>query len=242
MSEETYYDLLGIDRSAGVKEIRDAYRRISKRVHPDSGGTSGLFRQIQDAHETLTDPKRRAEYDHRLDQATDVDSDKYSGNDYFYENTSPGWERVDTPGNAPSNGYRQNNGHQDEKGNQGNNEDAKHVWEYGYDSNTNQGIDGGTNWRKINQFFNVHPAGSLTILGMVLVLLSTDLPGLPGNVNLIGTLLVILGLLSMFGKWRISRRRPVYLHGWRLFGAGLKEGARSILYVVFFVAKLASKS
>ena len=100
MVEETYYDLLGVDRSADVQEIKDAYRRISKIAHPDKGGTNGLFRQVRVAYETLVDSKRRAEYDCRLDQVIDVDNNQYFDNDNSATDATSAWERVDASKDA----------------------------------------------------------------------------------------------------------------------------------------------
>lgn len=58
-----YYELLGVDRSASASEIRSAYRALAKALHPDAGGTSGAFRLLREAYETLTDPERRDRYD-----------------------------------------------------------------------------------------------------------------------------------------------------------------------------------
>lgn len=69
MATDTLYDLLGVPRTANSEEIRAAYRRLSKIYHPDQGGTPAFFRQLQVAHETLTDPIRRAAYDRSLRSA-----------------------------------------------------------------------------------------------------------------------------------------------------------------------------
>ena len=66
MTGATEYDILGLDPSADKAEVRAAYRRLSVRVHPDAGGTSALFHQVHTAYETLSDPLRRAAYDHYL--------------------------------------------------------------------------------------------------------------------------------------------------------------------------------
>lgn len=58
-----YYELLGVSRSASAAEIKSAYRNLAKVMHPDAGGTSGGFRMLQEAYETLKDPVRRADYD-----------------------------------------------------------------------------------------------------------------------------------------------------------------------------------
>lgn len=59
------YVVLGVLRQASDAEIARAYRRAARATHPDSGvGRSGdRFRAVNDAYETLRDPKRRAAYD-----------------------------------------------------------------------------------------------------------------------------------------------------------------------------------
>jgi len=58
-----YYELLDVSPEASADEIKAAYRRLSKSAHPDAGGNSGLFRLIDQAQATLTDPAKRAAYD-----------------------------------------------------------------------------------------------------------------------------------------------------------------------------------
>jgi len=67
--EEDYYHILGLDDDATPEQIREAYRDLARQYHPDAGyitGTSLLFRRIQQAYETLSDPERRQTYDERL--------------------------------------------------------------------------------------------------------------------------------------------------------------------------------
>lgn len=63
MSAVDYYELLGVGPGASTSEIKSAYRSLAKVMHPDAGGTSGTFRALQEAYETLSDPELRAEYD-----------------------------------------------------------------------------------------------------------------------------------------------------------------------------------
>lgn len=61
-----YYALLGLPQSAGVADIRQAYRNAASIYHPDvnkSPGASALFRHINTANETLGKPLLRREYD-----------------------------------------------------------------------------------------------------------------------------------------------------------------------------------
>jgi curved DNA-binding protein CbpA len=61
------YDVLGLDRNATQKEIKDAYRRLALEHHPDrnAGSTEShkRFAEIGQAYEILSDPNRRRQYD-----------------------------------------------------------------------------------------------------------------------------------------------------------------------------------
>lgn len=57
------YETLGLDKSADTDEIRSAYKRLAKEHHPDRGGDAEKFKKIQEAHEVLTDERRRQMYD-----------------------------------------------------------------------------------------------------------------------------------------------------------------------------------
>ncbi len=61
-----YYSILGIDSESLPDEIKSAYRRLAKTVHPDIGGDPVRFRDIQDAYETLSNPRLREKYDDEL--------------------------------------------------------------------------------------------------------------------------------------------------------------------------------
>lgn len=62
-----YYALLGVPRTAGEAEIKSAYRKLALKHHPDrnQGNTSAenKFKEINEAYEVLSDPKKRAMYD-----------------------------------------------------------------------------------------------------------------------------------------------------------------------------------
>lgn len=62
-----YYAVLGIGRSATQKEIKDAYRKLARKYHPDANKseqwTEEKFKEISEAYEVLKDPKKRKEYD-----------------------------------------------------------------------------------------------------------------------------------------------------------------------------------
>ena len=58
-----YYSILGIDRSASTDDIKRAYRKLASQHHPDRGGDTKKFQEIQAAYDTLSDPNKKAEYD-----------------------------------------------------------------------------------------------------------------------------------------------------------------------------------
>jgi curved DNA-binding protein len=58
-----YYSILGLDRSASQAQIKQAYRKLASKHHPDKGGDKELFQQIQEAYSVLGDPDKRTHYD-----------------------------------------------------------------------------------------------------------------------------------------------------------------------------------
>lgn len=61
-----YYQILGVDKTAGPDEIKSAFRKLAKQHHPDLGGDSKKFQEINQAYEVLGDPQKKQEYDFRL--------------------------------------------------------------------------------------------------------------------------------------------------------------------------------
>lgn len=56
------FDVLGLTPDASNEEVRDAYLRLSRKVHSDQGGTDALFRQVKWAYDELKDrPEKRSE-------------------------------------------------------------------------------------------------------------------------------------------------------------------------------------
>ena len=63
---QTYYEILGVDASSSHEEIKKAFRRKAKQLHPDvtrSERDVSRIHTLLQAYETLGDPLRRAEYD-----------------------------------------------------------------------------------------------------------------------------------------------------------------------------------
>ena len=58
-----HYTVLDVKPDATPEEIKKAYRAMAIKTHPDRGGVTHLFRMVQEAYETLSDPSKRAAYD-----------------------------------------------------------------------------------------------------------------------------------------------------------------------------------
>ena len=65
-----YYQTLGVDQKADQKAIKNAYKRLAFQYHPDKNPGSqyaeNMFKQINNAYQTLSDPQKRALYDLRI--------------------------------------------------------------------------------------------------------------------------------------------------------------------------------
>ena len=63
MSTRDLYEVLGLSRDADTSEIRSAYKQLAKEHHPDKGGDPEKFKELSQAHETLSDEGKRRMYD-----------------------------------------------------------------------------------------------------------------------------------------------------------------------------------
>lgn len=60
------YDVLGVSKDASDDEIKKAYRKLSKKYHPDLNHEEGAekkFKEVNEAYEILSDPQKKAQYD-----------------------------------------------------------------------------------------------------------------------------------------------------------------------------------
>ena len=62
-----HYEVLGVGRDATADEVKKAYRRLARELHPDANPgdpeAEGRFKEATAAYEALSDPERRARYD-----------------------------------------------------------------------------------------------------------------------------------------------------------------------------------
>ena len=83
-----YYRILGVDRNAGDKAIKSAYRKLAHKYHPDVAKTKDAgerFKELNEAYEVLSDPEKRRRYD----------------------SLGPDWQRAaQTAPGAPEGGFR----------------------------------------------------------------------------------------------------------------------------------------
>jgi DnaJ-class molecular chaperone len=74
MAKEDFYKVLGVERKAKPEEIKKAYRRLARKHHPDVNpgdkAAEERFKLITEAHDVLSDPKKRSVYD-RFGQYSD---------------------------------------------------------------------------------------------------------------------------------------------------------------------------
>ncbi|GLJ27132.1 hypothetical protein SUGI_0531970 [Cryptomeria japonica] len=92
-SSSSLYDVLCISPSVSVRDIKSAYRRMALKYHPDvcpaaeKEECSRLFLQVQEAHETLSDPLLRQDYDWRLQNGMEINQrgERIETCDYVWE-------------------------------------------------------------------------------------------------------------------------------------------------------------
>ncbi|MGE6259459.1 molecular chaperone DnaJ [Heyndrickxia sporothermodurans] len=66
MSKRDYYEVLGIEKNASKDEIKKAYRKLSKKYHPDinkEADAAEKFKEVKEAYEVLSDDQKRSHYD-----------------------------------------------------------------------------------------------------------------------------------------------------------------------------------
>jgi DnaJ family protein C protein 27 len=72
------YDILGVSRDSSIDDIKKAYKKAALTHHPDKGGDPEKFKEVSLAAETLTDERKRKEYDTALLRARSRDGMRFS--------------------------------------------------------------------------------------------------------------------------------------------------------------------
>jgi len=86
---KNFYDTLGVTESASDKEIKEAFKVLAKKHHPDRGGDERKFKEINEAYDTLKSQDKRQEYDaiRRYGQRSGGSGSgfNYNSSDFFSE-------------------------------------------------------------------------------------------------------------------------------------------------------------
>lgn len=105
----TYYDQLGLHPSASERDIRRAYRELSKRYHPDTTTlpvtiATSKFQSLNEAYATLSNYERRSLYDAKIRYSrvfvaqVPIDRSRRSGDGGVIQDDSPGFiDPIDRP-------------------------------------------------------------------------------------------------------------------------------------------------
>lgn len=81
-SKRDYYDVLGVGRNATASEIKKAFRKMARQYHPDvnkEADAAERFKEINEAHEVLSDDQKRARYDRFGHAGVNGDAGGFSG-------------------------------------------------------------------------------------------------------------------------------------------------------------------
>lgn len=81
----TYYEVLGVNEKATPEEIKKAFRVLASRHHPDKGGDTARFQQIQEAYAVLSDEQKRQQYDMQR-------QNPFSGFQFHHQNFDQGFD------------------------------------------------------------------------------------------------------------------------------------------------------
>jgi DnaJ-class molecular chaperone len=93
MDFKDYYSILGVSKTATDKEIKQAFRKLARKYHPDVNpgdkGAEAKFKEVNEANEVLSDPEKRKKYD------------ELGANWRAYENMPPGANPYAGAGGSP---------------------------------------------------------------------------------------------------------------------------------------------
>ena len=95
MKYKDYYSILGVEKNAGVEDIKKAYRKLARKYHPDvskDANAEEKFKEVSEAYKTLKDEEKRAAYDQLGSYQSGQDfrpppdwQQQYSGSQYSFD-------------------------------------------------------------------------------------------------------------------------------------------------------------
>lgn len=94
MAKRDFYEVLGVGRDAPEKEIKKAYRRLARKYHPDVNPgdktAEARFKEISEAYDILSDPKKKGMYDRFGHQAFEAGFSEGGGGGFGQRGPWPG--------------------------------------------------------------------------------------------------------------------------------------------------------
>ncbi len=81
-----HYSTLGVARTATPDEIKKAYRKLASQHHPDKGGDTAKFQEIEEAYRVLSDPAQRQQYDNPRPDLGGFGFRQQGGNPFDFDN------------------------------------------------------------------------------------------------------------------------------------------------------------
>ena len=203
MADSNYYEILGLQPSATVEEIRAAYFDLVKHVHPDAGGNEALFRQVNVAYETLNDPLRREAYDR-----SGYVNQEASGPGV----AAPGWRQSDNkpptrPGDRANPSSRPGSEESDEQ-------QAQRDWEGSppppppppEQGPTQNDLGVGGVGRTLSEHVATNPSWALLAVGVFVLFVASDFGSATSSFIILGLCAVVVGFVGVLGRRRAAYR------------------------------------
>lgn len=196
VAEANYYEILDLKPSATAEEIKAAYLRFTKLVHPDKGGSGALFDQVKRAYETLSDPDLRDQYDRNgyVEQKA-PDSEQ-----------APGWRRTDRKPPRSSNAEQplSENEQQDARDDVYDEPPASPPPPTSSSSNVETSTSG-FQTSEVAKLFSTNPSWTLVISGVLLLGLGRAGTGFVS----VGLLVLVAGFIGVLGRRKAAHRAAI---------------------------------
>ena len=208
MADANYYEILGVTPEATPEEIRSAYLDLAKRVHPDSGGNQALFRSVNSAYETLSDPTRRATYDrNNFEDPLRAPADA----------TAPGWRRTDNQSRADQPGRANSDScvHDESSSDDPAREPPPNPPTPRPTSSTSDAGSAGISppvqaaISDLRVRAATNPSVALLTVGLATLVIALRIGGVTAHVLVLGLLAAVAGFVGVLGRKKAARRAAI---------------------------------